>query len=61
MAVPLMGMTPATLNATWAAVFYAYPIERLVIILPATIVTAAVVKTVQSMRLFQAPNQTATQ
>ena len=62
MAVPLMGMTPTTLNATWAAVFYTYPIERLAIILPAaTVVTAAVVKTVQSMRLFQTPNETATQ
>jgi hypothetical protein len=62
MAVPLMGMTPTTLNATWAAVFYTYPIERLAIILPAaTVVTAAVVKTVQSTRLFQTPNQTATQ
>jgi hypothetical protein len=61
MAVPLMGMTPTTLNATWTAVFYTYPIERLAVILPAaTVVTAAVVKTVQSMRLFQTPNQTVT-
>ena len=62
MAVPLMGMTPTTLNATWTAVFYTYPIERLAIILPAaTVVTAAVVKTVQSTRLFQPPNQATTQ
>jgi hypothetical protein len=59
MAVPLMGMTSTTLNATWDAVFYTYPIERLAIILPAaTVVTAAAVRTVQSTRLFKMPNQT---
>jgi hypothetical protein len=59
MAVPLMGMTPKALEATWTAVFYTYPIERLAIILPvATVVTAAVVRTVQSTRLFKMPNQT---
>ena len=41
MAAPLMGMTPTTLNATWAAVFYTYPIERLAIILPAAVTTVA--------------------
>jgi hypothetical protein len=62
MAVPLMGMTPKALEATWAAVFYTYPIERLAIILPAaTVVTAAVVRTVRSTRLFKMPNQTTTQ
>jgi hypothetical protein len=61
MAVPLMGMTPEALGVAWAAVFYAYPIERLAIILPAaTVVTAAVVKAIQRARLFQTPNQTAT-
>jgi hypothetical protein len=61
MAVPLMGMTPEALGAAWAAVFYAYPIERLAIILPAaTVVTAAVVKAIQRARLFQTPNQTTT-
>ena len=60
MAVPLMGMTPKALAATWAAVFYTYPIERLAIILPAaTVITAAVAKTIQSARLFHTPNQTA--
>ena len=60
MAVPLMGMTPNSLGVTWAAVFYTYPIERLAIILPAaTVITAAVVKTVQSARLFQIPNRAA--
>lgn len=62
MAVPLMGLTPKALGATWAAVFYTYPIERLAIILPAaTAVTAAVVKAIQSARLFHPPNQTTTQ
>jgi hypothetical protein len=61
MAVPLMGMTPEALGAAWAAVFYAYPIERLAIILPAaTVVTAAVVKAIQRSRLFQTPDLTAT-
>jgi hypothetical protein len=59
MAVPLMGMTPKALEATWAAVFYTYPIERLAIILPAaTVVTAAVARTLQSTRLFKMTNQT---
>ena len=56
MAVPLMGMTPEALRATWVAVFYVYPIERLVVILPAaTVVTAAVVKAAKSARLLQMP------
>jgi hypothetical protein len=62
MAVPMMGMTPTALQGTWTAVFYTYPIERLAIILPpATVVTAAVVKTVQSTRLFRTPGKTAIQ
>jgi hypothetical protein len=62
MAVPLMGMTPIALQVTWTAVFYTYPIERLAIILPpATVVTAAVVKTIQSTRLFKTASQTTTQ
>jgi len=62
MAVPLMGMSPTALQVTWTAVFYTYPIERLAVILPAaTLVTAAVVKTVQSTRLFKIPSQTTIQ
>jgi hypothetical protein len=62
MAVPLMGMSPTALQVTWTAVFYTYPIERLAVILPAaTVVTAAVVKTVQSTRLFKIPSQTTIQ
>jgi len=62
MAVPLMGMSPNALQVTWTAVFYTYPIERLAVILPAaTVVTAAVVKTVQSTRLFKIPSQTTIQ
>jgi hypothetical protein len=58
MAVPLMGMTSEALWATWVAVFYTYPIERLAVILPAaTVVTAAVVKAIQSARLFRTRNQ----
>jgi hypothetical protein len=61
MAVPLMGMTPKALGAVWAVVFYTYPIERLVVILPAAIVvTVAVVKAVKSAKLFEMPNKTAT-
>jgi hypothetical protein len=56
MAVPMMGMTPTALQGAWTAIFYAYPLERLAIILPpATLVTAAVVKTLQSTRLFRTP------
>jgi hypothetical protein len=59
MAVPLMGMTPKALDVVWTTVFLAYPIERLVIILPAaTVVTAAVVKAVKSAKLFQMPSRT---
>jgi hypothetical protein len=62
MAMPLMGMTSSALQVTWTAVFYTYPIERLAIILPAaTVVTASVVKTVQSTRLFKIPSQKTTQ
>jgi hypothetical protein len=41
LAVPLMGMTPQALGATWNLVFYLYPVERLVVIFAATIVTVA--------------------
>jgi hypothetical protein len=61
MAVPLMGMAPKALVATWTAVFYTYPLERLAVILPAaTVITAAVAKAVKSARLFQPTNQTVT-
>jgi hypothetical protein len=61
MAIPLMGMAPKALMATWTAVFYAYPLERLAVILPAaTVITAAVAKAVKRARLFQPTNQTAT-
>jgi len=53
MAVPLMGMTQEALSAVWVAAFYAYPIERLAVILPAaTVVTAGVVKAVGSAKFF---------
>jgi hypothetical protein len=59
MAVPLMGMTPVALDAVWSTVFYAYPIERLVIILPAaTVITAAAVKAVKSTKLLHMPSRT---
>jgi hypothetical protein len=51
MAVPLMGVTPKALDAIWITSFYAYPIERLAVILPiATVATAAVVKAVKSAK-----------
>ena len=53
MAVPLMGLAPQTLEATWVTVFYVYPIERLIIILPAaTAVTVAIVKALKAAGLF---------
>jgi len=47
MAVPLMGMTTQTLMAGWVAVFYVYPVERLIIVLAATVVNVAVVRAVR--------------
>ena len=44
LAVPLMGITPQTLTAGWVAVFYVYPVERLIIVLAATVVNIAVVR-----------------
>lgn len=52
MAVPLMGMTPQALESTWVAVFYVYPVERSIIVLAATTVTFAVVKTLKAASWF---------
>jgi len=52
MAVPLMGMTPQTLASTWVAVFYVYPVERSMIVLGATTVTFALVKTLRAASLL---------
>ena len=61
LAVPLMGMTPNALMVTWTAVFYTYPLERLVVILPAaTVITAAVAKALMSTRLLQPTSQVPT-
>jgi len=53
MAVPLMGMTPQTLASTWVAVFYVYPVERSMIVLGATTVTLALVKTLKAASLLR--------
>lgn len=53
MAVPLMGLSPQALEAVWIAAFYTYPIERLIIVLPAaSLVTVAVVKALKATGLF---------
>jgi len=53
MAVPLMGLTSQSLAKAWVAVFYVYPIERLVVVLPAaTLVTFAVVRALKATGLF---------
>jgi hypothetical protein len=62
MATPLMGITPETLGIRWLAVFYVYPVERLVVVLGATVVTVAVVKALKAMGLIRmahdaAPNE----
>jgi len=44
MAKPLMGISPEALNVTWSAVFYVYPVERLIVISAGTIVAAAVTR-----------------
>jgi hypothetical protein len=51
MAVPLMGITPETLNVGWVAVFYVYPVERLIIVVAATVVTLATVRALKPMGL----------
>lgn len=60
MAVPLMGMKPETLEVGWIAVFYVYPLERLMIILASTIVTVAVVRALGAARLFRATGRRTT-
>lgn len=54
MAGPLMGITPEKLALGWAAVFYVYPVERLMVVLAATLITAAVVKATKATGLFRA-------
>ncbi|MGB9023419.1 MAG: hypothetical protein WCC94_08295 [Candidatus Bathyarchaeia archaeon] len=57
MAVPLMGLTPQSLAKAWLAIFYVYPIERLVVVLPAaTLVTFAVVKALKATGLLHQPS-----
>jgi len=51
MAVPLMGMTPESLRATWLITFYVYPIERLFVVLAATTLTVVVVRALKFSRL----------
>lgn len=62
MATPLMGITPETLGIRWLAVFYVYPVERLVVILAAIVVTVAVVRAIRATGLIRtardvAPNR----
>jgi hypothetical protein len=49
-----MGITPEKLALGWAAVFYVYPVERLMVVLAATLITAAVVKATKATGLFRA-------
>jgi len=53
MAVPLMGMTPESLQSTWLVVFYVYPIERFIVSLAATMIIVAVVKALRVSGLLQ--------
>jgi len=53
MAVPLMGISTEALNVTWSAVFYVYPVERLMVIFAGTIVAAAVTRALIAAGLVQ--------
>lgn len=53
LAVSVMGLTPEALAATWNAVFYIYPVERLIVIFAGTILTATVTKTLVAARLLR--------
>jgi hypothetical protein len=60
MAVPLMGVTPETLEVAWVAVFYVYPVERFIIVLAATMVTVAVARVLKGTGLFRTAGEVAT-
>lgn len=53
MATPLMGISPKALEASWIAVFYIYPFERLMIVVGSTVVTLAVVRALKAAGLLQ--------
>jgi hypothetical protein len=55
--VPMMGFTSEALHATWVAIFYAYPFERLMMILGGTTVTVAVIKALRVTRLYETSQQ----
>lgn len=55
MAEPLMGITPETLQVRWIAVFYVYPVERLIVVFAAAVVTVAVIKALKAAGLFHMP------
>jgi hypothetical protein len=57
MAGPLMGVTPHALAAMWIAVFYIYPVERLVIVIGSTVVTLAVVRALRRAKPFHLNGQ----
>jgi hypothetical protein len=59
MAVPLMGISPKALEASWIPVFYVYPVERLIIILGSTAVTLGAVRAFKALGLLQATEKIA--
>ncbi len=59
LAVPLMGIMPEALGATWNAVFYVYPVERLIAIVVATIVVAVTTRGLIAGGLIHTPVRTA--
>jgi len=60
MAVPLMGITSQTLMAIWVGVSYVYPVERLIIVLAATLVNVAVVRGLKVTGFFRTADETTT-
>jgi len=49
MATPLMGISPEALLVIWATTFWVYPVERLIIVIGATVVTIAAVKALEAI------------
>ena len=49
MATPLMGISPEALGLIWATTFWVYPVERLIIVIGATVATIAAVKALDAI------------
>ncbi len=57
-AVPLMGITPEALRASWTAIFYVYPVERLIVLFFATMVVAGITRALIAAGMIRGPTRT---